>query len=579
MSDFTHRRHPASLLPILSHSPHLVHLVGKRVSRSMVTYIARQICKVVGIQGEGNSAGLQTPPPIQHKPAFNDQTDPPASSIIPLEDFIVCLVNAANVQVATLLTTLIYLERLHKRVPVMSQGIPSTRHRIFLATLIVAAKYLNDCSPKNIHWQKSAIMFNVSEINIMEGQLLYILDYDLRFTEAEACRAFSPFMSTDAFAPNASNTRASALNKVLKAGRARAQQQAQQVQSQAQAGVQVQVSPTPLPEIPVPVHRVVQVCSPTLVRKRISTTRLSEHQCPPQPQRTPAVPPPMYSAPSTDSLSSSSSSDIASLLDDTGSSSSSSSSSGWTTPEDSADSGDERAPGSRVYERSSQPRVGSSRLDSDHIAAVDALENAITTTAKKPFISCLVPLPVSGYAYKHLAQHAQQQNRTRKPSDTSSVHTITASSPRTHSHLSVFSRRASKRAVSVSILHGDQSKIHSDELTASTTMPSILSSGSTSSSRVGVGFLSRMWAATKGQGQDVEARDKARDRERDKDRDRDGDCEEGDERYAHGTGANIGHHHHHGQNAFRRLVHSASGTSRGVGRGVGWNHGEQLLDP
>lgn len=96
---------------------------------------------------------------------------------------------------------------------------PCTRHRVFLATLIVAAKYLNDSGPKNVNWTEYAHYFEMSEINLMEKQLLYLLDYDLRFDEAEACRHFAPFMRGGAYS-NA--TRQSAVSRVAKGSRARA---------------------------------------------------------------------------------------------------------------------------------------------------------------------------------------------------------------------------------------------------------------------------------------------------------------------------------------------------------------------
>lgn len=76
---------------------------------------------------------------------------------------------------------------------------PCTRHRVFLATLIVAAKYLNDSSPKNKHWCRYAQMFSQAEINLMEKQLLFLLDYDLAIEESEIIDNFRPFLDQYCF--------------------------------------------------------------------------------------------------------------------------------------------------------------------------------------------------------------------------------------------------------------------------------------------------------------------------------------------------------------------------------------------
>jgi len=71
---------------------------------------------------------------------------------------------------------------------------PCTRHRVFLAALIVAAKFLNDSSPKNKHWATYARIFDREEVNLMEKQLVFLLDFDFQFTEQEAIQHFKPFM-------------------------------------------------------------------------------------------------------------------------------------------------------------------------------------------------------------------------------------------------------------------------------------------------------------------------------------------------------------------------------------------------
>lgn len=280
----------------------------------------------------------------------------------------------------------------------------------------MTAKYLNDSSPKNCHWSSYAVLFDVPEINLMEKQLLYLLDYDLRFNEAEACKFFAPFMSAE----SSLSTRSSAVNRVAKAGKARAEAQQQtqpalptpEEKEPKQKELKPEIEELRVPvqaHLPAPASLPVSSSSGSStasalssavrgIARRLSTAHLR--------QANPSSH--MYSTISTETTSSTSTStsDLVSLVDDNGSSSSSS---GWTSSESDVD---EDLCTVGIVE----PSSSTSNL-SRTIPPVGALL-AGPGAMKKPF--SLRPVPTHG-------RRDTTPTRARKPSDTSSVHTVVAS--------------------------------------------------------------------------------------------------------------------------------------------------------
>lgn len=373
-----------------------------------------------------------------------------------------------------------------------------TRHRVFLATLVVTAKYLNDSSPKNSHWSTHSVIFNTAEINLMEKQLLCLLEYDLRFDEKEICRLVAPFMvsSVTIETPATAATRASAMNKVTQASkvRAEAQQQTQAKaqkklsQPSAQSHILASARSAPLAgSVPSASSNTTSARTSAVrvmpVTRRLSTAHLRQ----PASSGSSVI----YSGHNSESSSSaSSSSDLGSLVDDTGSSSSSS---GWTSNE--SDTDEARALNHNHAVSIVDPDASLANVDlnlerKDTYASVAANSNlAGPGTMKKTFflrpsipqLKAMTPQQTSITTSKDL--HDITPTKTRKPSDTSSLHTIT--SPKSHHTVrGAFSgssqnegKRSLDKKLSISSIPIFTRK---EVMSTSLTMPSIVLSGSVS---------------------------------------------------------------------------------------------------
>lgn len=117
--------------------------------------------------------------------------------------FMCHLVERARVSPQTLMASLVYIIRLKSKVSLLVYRLPCTAHRIFLASLILADKYLNDDCLTNMDWARYTTIttdqytfsFTQQQIDSMERHLLSLLEWNLAIKQYEFYHEVATFLA------------------------------------------------------------------------------------------------------------------------------------------------------------------------------------------------------------------------------------------------------------------------------------------------------------------------------------------------------------------------------------------------
>ncbi|ODV80979.1 cyclin, partial [Suhomyces tanzawaensis NRRL Y-17324] len=160
------------------------------VSSEMIDFLAATISSIIQVK--------TTKPQYSVVPSGStNMLVSPVKKNTSLVSFIKTLIKYSNVQTPTLMATVIYLNKLRNILPANAIGMETTRHRIFLASLILSAKSLNDSSPLNKHWTKYTDgLLSLQEVNMAERELVGLLKWNITIKEEELIIALQPFLTS-----------------------------------------------------------------------------------------------------------------------------------------------------------------------------------------------------------------------------------------------------------------------------------------------------------------------------------------------------------------------------------------------
>ncbi|KAH8798487.1 hypothetical protein DL96DRAFT_1539655 [Flagelloscypha sp. PMI_526] len=162
--------HPASLLSPSMHAPAVLEMVEIKITRPVIEYIVDCTIETVDFaMGRPTSSRGRT----LHRNPFRTR----------FTSFVTDVVTTSEVSMPTLIAALAYITRAQPYLNIAREE--WALERVFLGALIVASKYTNDHTLKNIHWAACTGIFCKRDVGRVEREFLSVLDWDLVLSESD----------------------------------------------------------------------------------------------------------------------------------------------------------------------------------------------------------------------------------------------------------------------------------------------------------------------------------------------------------------------------------------------------------
>ncbi|KAF7291384.1 Cyclin N-terminal domain-containing protein [Mycena indigotica] len=156
--------HAASLVDPASHSPAVLELVAIPLTKPVVEYLIESVVETVDF-------------------ALGRAPTTPSGYLSSFTTFVHNVLTRAEVTPATVLASLVYISRARPHLSIALEE--WALERVFLGALIVASKYTNDSTLKNMHWALCTGVFGKRDVGRIEREFLGVLNWELAIKEAD----------------------------------------------------------------------------------------------------------------------------------------------------------------------------------------------------------------------------------------------------------------------------------------------------------------------------------------------------------------------------------------------------------